>query len=396
MNRKLRWVSALLCAVLVIGAVFAVPGTVYRADAVSSLTQLQSKLDALKQEQAKLDAQLKDLKDQQQSQAAYQQSLQLKIANAQGQIDNLNAQISGFDAQISEKQAQIADAETKISANYGKLKERLKAIYMLGEASKLDILFSASNVTDFLNKAQFVQAISDHDQSIISTLRTQSDSIKAEKESIEADRAKLADAKTQYDTQKSQLQSAMDESERISSQLQASQATTTARQKEINEAFAKADEEIKQWWIAYYKEQEANANASKPVSTGSFMWPMPGYSRRSNITQYFGGVNNHRGMDISGGGVYGKPIVAADSGVVAVASYNNAVYGIYVQIDHGNGVATLYGHTSGLAVKVGQTVQKGQTIAYVGSSGMSTGPHLHFGVLIRGTPVDPLQYFKLS
>ena len=136
MNRKLRWVSALLCAVLVIGAVFAVPGTVYRADAVSSLTQLQSKLDALKQEQAKLDAQLKDLKDQQQSQAAYQQSLQLKIANAQGQIDNLNAQISGFDAQISEKQAQIADAETKISANYGKLKERLKAIYMMRATMK--------------------------------------------------------------------------------------------------------------------------------------------------------------------------------------------------------------------------------------------------------------------
>ena len=82
--------------------------------------------------------------------------------------------------------------------------------------------------------------------------------------------------------------------------------------------------------------------------------------------------------------------------MVAVASYNNAVYGIYVQIDHGNGVATLYGHTSGLAVKAGQTVKKGQTIAYVGSSGISTGAHLHFGVLIKGTPVNPMQYFKLS
>ena len=82
--------------------------------------------------------------------------------------------------------------------------------------------------------------------------------------------------------------------------------------------------------------------------------------------------------------------------MVAVASYNNAVYGIYVQSDHGDGIATLYGHTSGLLVKAGQTVKKGQAIAYVGSSGISTGPHLHFGVLIRGTPVNPLNYFQLK
>lgn len=396
MNKKLRWASALLCAVMVIGAVFAAPGTVYQADAATSLSQLQSKLNSLKQEQAKLDAQLKELKNQQQSQAAYQQSLQLKIANAQEQIDNLNAQISGYDAQISEKEAQISEAETQIDANYSALKARLKAIYMLGEASMLDILFSADNVTDFFNKAQFVQAITDHDQNIISDLKTQSENIKAEKESIEADRAQLAEAKTQYDTQKQQLQSAMEESERVSKQLQASAASTAAKQAEINAAFEAADKEIEQWWINYYKQQAANANANKPVSTGSFMWPMPGYSRKSNITQYFGGSNSHRGIDISGGGIYGKAIVAADSGVVAVASYNHSVYGIYLQIDHGNGVATLYGHTSGLAVKAGDTVQKGQTIAYVGSSGISTGPHLHFGVLINGSPVNPLNYFKLS
>ena len=396
MNKKFRWVPALLCAVLVIGAVFAAPGAAYRADAATSLSQLQNKLNALKQEQAKLDAQLKSLKSQQESQAAYQQSLQLKIANAQGQIDNLNAQIAGYDAQISEKEAQIAEAQAQINANFETLKARLKAIYMLGEASMLDILFSADNVTDFFNRSQFVQAISDHDQSIISALKTQSENIQAEKESIEEDRAQLAEAKTQYDSQKKELQEAMAESKRIASQLQASQESAAAKQKEINAAFAKADAEIKQWWIDYYKQQEANANANKPVSTGSFIWPMPGYSRKSNITQYFGGANNHRGIDISGAGIYGKTIVAADSGVVAVASYNNAVYGIYVQIDHGNGVATLYGHTSGLLVKAGQTVTKGQAIAYVGSSGISSGPHLQFGVLIRGTPVNPLNYFRLS
>ena len=396
MNKRLRWVSTLLCTLLVIGAVFASPGAACRADAATSLSQLQNRLNALKQEQAKLDAQLKNLKNQQQSQAAYQQSLQLKIANAQGQIDNLNAQISGYDAQISEKEAQISDAEAQISANFTTLKARLKAIYMLGEASMLDILFSADNVTDFLNRSQFVQAISDHDQNIISALKTQSENIRAEKESIEADRTQLAEAKTQYDSQKQQLQNAMAESERISKELQASQAVTAARQKEINAAFAKADEEIKQWWINYNRQQEENANANKPESTGSFTWPMPGYSRKSNITQYFAGKNNHRGIDISGAGIYGKTIVAADSGVVAVASYNNAVYGIYVQIDHGGGVATLYGHTSGLLVKAGQTVQKGQAIAYVGSSGISTGAHLHFGVLIRGTPVNPLNYFQLK
>lgn len=396
MNKRLRWVSALLCAVLVVGAIFASPGAVYRADAATSLSQLQNKLNALKDEQKKLDAQLKDLKNRQQSQQEYQRSLQLKIANAQGQIDNLNAQIAGYDTQISEKKAQIAETEAQIGVNFQTLKARLKAIYMLGEASMLDILFSADNVTDFFNRSQFVQAISDHDQNVIALLKTQKESIRAEQESIEADRAKLAEAKTQYDSQKQELQNAMAESERISKQLQASQAANAAKQKEINAAFDKADAEIKQWWIDYYKQQEALAEASKPVSTGSFIWPMPGYSRKANISQYFGGANRHRGIDIAGGNIYGKTIVAADSGVVAVASYNNAVYGIYLQIDHGGGVATLYGHTSGLLVKPGQLVQKGQAIAYVGSSGLSTGPHLHFGVLIRGTPVDPMQYFRLK
>ena len=123
------------------------------------------------------------------------------------------------------------------------------------------------------------------------------------------------------------------------------------------------------------------------IGTGSFVWPMPGYTY---ITCYYGD-GGHRGIDIAGGGIYGKPIVAADGGKVIYSDWMDS-YGYCVFIDHGNGYSTRYAHCSSLAVSAGEYVEKGQIVGYVGSTGQSTGNHLHFEVYQNGTRVDPLNF----
>lgn len=363
----------------------------------ASLSDLKSTLSSLKQQQAVLDQKLTELKGQAQSQQAYLDSLKEKIANAQGQIDNLNSQIDMYDAQISDKQSQIADSEAQIDSDYETLKKRLKLLYMTGEASMLDMIFSADSVQDYFNRSEFVAAIVSHDNAIMETLKNETEAIRAEKQSIEADREALAAVKTEYDAQKAQLESAAAESERVAAQIRSATADAQAQQAVLQQKYDEADRAIEAWWKQYYEDQRRQQEQNNAITgTGTFTWPMPGYASRSNLTQYFGEGYGHRGIDIAGAGIAGQPFVAADSGRVAYVSYNDGIYGIYCIIDHGNGLSTLYGHCSGLAVSAGQNVTKGQTIGYVGMSGIATGYHLHFGVLQNGVPINPLQFFRIG
>ena len=360
MSKRIRCTAMLLTLVLAVTMVFSAAPVRHTAEA-ASLSELQASQKNLKAQQAALDQKLAQLQNQTESQESYRDTLNEKISNLEQQISNLKNQMDAYDAQIAQKESEIADAETQINADYVTLKKRLKMMYMMGESSFLDIIFSAENVADYFNRSEFVASIVRHDNSIIEKLKTETDAIREEKASIETDRQTLAAVKTEHDTQRKQLESAVAESERISRQLAAQQ-------------------------------QQAEAI----TSTGTFMWPMPGYASRSNIGDRFGAGRGHRGVDINGAGIAGKAFVAADSGRVAYVSYNDSIYGIYCIIDHGNGYSTLYAHCSGLSVKVGQNVTKGQKIGTVGMSGIATGYHLHFGVLKNGIAIDPLQFFNIK
>ena len=402
-TRCMRGIAAVLCLVLVTGVLMIFPSAKHTAYG-ASLKDLQATLQNLKEQQAALDQKLATLKNEAQSQIAYRDSLNEKIKNAQEQIDNLNTQIQAYDAQIIEKEAEIAETESQIDRDYETLKRRLKLLYLMGEASLLDIVLSAESVQDYFNKAEFVTAIVQHDNDVIESLKNANESIKSEKESIEADRAAVAQARAEYDKQKAELEAAMAESKRVTAKLEADAAKAEAQQAELERKYAEADKAIEAWWVAYYKRQEElkkqqellQQQQQQIVGTGTFMWPMPGYASKRNISAYFGAGRGHRGVDIAGGNIYGKGFVAADSGKVVYVSYGDPIYGIYCMIDHGNGISTLYGHCSGLAVKVGQTVTKGQTIGYVGQSGIASGPHLHFGVLKNGVAINPMQYFNIG
>ena len=386
-------------------AVFVLQGAGGGEAIAASLTELQQEQAKLEQEQEENDAKLASLKEDQSKQQEYKDALDAQMQNLQSQIDGLNAQINGLDASIEEKNTAIAEKQKNIDEDVETLKERLCAIYMMGDASTLEILLQSESVIDMAQKVELLNIITEHDTKLIAQLTADMESIADEKAEIESEKEQVAAARTELESKGSELASVQAEAERVLEELNQSVASVQAESDRIAEEKAQASAEIDQWWKDYYAQLAAQNNSSSGssggsssgsigsggyVSTGNFTWPVPGFT---NIS--CGYSSGHKAIDISGGGrtIYGTPIVAADSGKVVTATYHYS-YGNYVMIDHGGGYSTLYAHASSLAVSAGQTVTKGQTIAYVGSTGNSTGPHLHFEVRVNGNRQNPFNWFS--
>lgn len=389
-------------------AVFVLQGAGGGEAIAASLTELQQEQAKLEQEQEENDAKLASLKADQSKQQEYKDALDAQMQNLQSQIDGLNTQINGLDASIEEKNTAIAEKQKNIDEDVETLKERLCAIYMMGDASTLEILLQSESVIDMAQKVELLNIITEHDTKLIAQLTADMESIADEKAEIESEKEQVAAARTELESKGSELASVQAEAERVLEELNQSVASVQAESDRIAEEKAQASAEIDQWWKDYYAQLAAQENQQNNgssgssggssgsigsggyVSTGNFTWPVPGFT---NIS--CGYSSGHKAIDISGGGrtIYGTPIVAADSGKVVTATYHYS-YGNYVMIDHGGGYSTLYAHASSLAVSAGQTVTKGQTIAYVGSTGNSTGPHLHFEVRVNGNRQNPFNWFS--
>ena len=411
----------------------------------SSLNDLQQTQSNLKKKGQDLDSQLEKLKNDKAKQTDYIAELNQRIQNTEAQISNLDTQISGMDADIVKKQSEISSKQNEIDANFEKLRQRVYALYLTGEASNLEIILNAKNIMDLSDKAEILKVIAEHDTSLIDTIKTEMNSIKSQKSAIEKERTQSAASRTEMDKQRQNLKSQQEEAARALAAL----STTEKQELEEKQKNAAAQQEnesaINKLIADYYAAQKAAAKkkasssssgspshsggssspgassspgksssseSSSPKGTGSFnWWPVPGYY---NITSPFGWrmLNGsrefHSGIDIASSGIYGAKIVAAAPGTVVVSDdqEEHGVYGGYgnvVVIDHGNGMATLYAHMSKRAVSSGQSVSGGQIIGYVGESGEAYGAHLHFEIRKNfpvlkndkyGEPVSPMNYFS--
>ncbi len=356
-----------------------------------SISDLKAQLSALEAEEEENDARLAALRDDVSQKRAYRDELQAKIDTVQQQLDLLVQQIAALDDQIEQGEKDIAETQDGIETNFDLLKERLRAMYMAGESSTLAIVLNSTSLVDYSQKSEMVKAITEHDTQLLDTLETQLASIEEKVAQINADKAELSESKKALDQKSTELSALYEENQALLAEAEQNEAEAQAEAARIAEEKAAADAAIDAWYEEYYAALEAagnNAGGVGYVGTGSFVWPMPGYTY---ITCYYGD-GGHRGIDVAGGGIYGKPIVAADGGKVIYSAWMDS-YGYCVFIDHGNGYSTRYAHASALACSVGDTVSPGQTIAYVGSTGNSTGPHLHFEVIYAGSTTDPFNYF---
>ena len=420
-RRKLKWTALLLCICMMIatcGAYAADEETQPPAEEESSqqssvdqdrIDELQDQLEDLQDQQDALQAEIDNAKTEREKKLAEKSQLDSQISIIRQEISVLTEKIGALEDSISTTEEKIAQTEENIQQkekniddNFELFKQRLRAMYMRGEASSLGLILGADSFYDFLTKADVVQRITDQDKELIDNLKNDKAELEEDKKSLEEDKLVLDDAKAEIESDKAQLDakqqdldSKLDQTEDEIDYITQLEEQYLANQATIQQQMEAASAEISQ--IIQDAQNSGSGQGSEFVG-GEFGWPLPGFS---NITSYYGWrFNNtdfHTGIDISGASVYGAPIVAANDGTVIKTNYaytDGVGYGMYVIIDHGGGYSTLYAHTSGIAVSEGQKVSRGDTIAYVGSTGWSTGAHLHFEVRINGDDVNPLPYLQ--
>lgn len=296
--------------------------------------------------------------------------LEKDIKELQKKVDNLNYLINQTAEEISSTEQRIQKKEKEMTEREDTLNERLKVMYKNGSVGFVDILLGSSSISEFVSNVEIIQKIYKNDMDVLDTLKKEHEELTEIKASLEEKKATLAAQKTDLAAEKTSLDAKKKEFEAEEDKLKAEADRLTA---EIINLMDK----------------------DSPYVGGEFTWPCPA-SRY--ISSSFGNRLHptlnvwkfHTGIDI--GCSAGKDIVAAASGKVIMSQWYGG-YGNCVMIDHGGGIVTLYGHASKLLVSKGQVVKQGQVIALVGSTGRSTGPHLHFEVRKNGQYIDPMSYF---
>lgn len=360
----------------------------------------QSEIDALKQEQAESQARQKELKEQlaaaeaEQSAAEDKRNLLLAQLDAiNDELDNINEQIAYYDAAIAQKEEERKVAEANEQAQYELFCQRVRAMEEEGTVSYWSILFNAESFSDLLDRLADVDAVMDYDNQVMDELiavREELERLQAELESARADEQAV---KEQQEAKKAEQQEKVAEAEKVLDELNKNVAEVNRLLDEEDKAAAAIQADIvkKQKQL----EEERKQNGTTIVSESGYMWPLPGWYRISSpfgyrINPVSGRAQNHGGIDIPANG--GTPILAAKSGQVITSVKGSGAYwsyGNYVVIDHGNGNSTLYAHMSSRAVSEGQMVKQGQVIGYVGTTGNSTGNHLHLEIRVNGQRTDP-------
>ncbi len=300
-------------------------------------------------------------------------------------IEYYNGIIRGLDVEIADCNTRIGEAQKKLEIKQESFEERLRALQENGSFTYLDVIFGAKSFSDFLLRLTLVGDIVRHDKNMINEIAAIKSGIETEKSQIEAKRIQQDEARSIVIAQQEQYEVLSAKQNALMNELKADQA---AYRKEYEKAVRQMQEEEAR------SRSAVESNVTYTPKGGKMHWPL---AVSAYMTCPFGyrtdpAPSNHTGIDLAAAGIHGKSILAAESGTVTRVVNGSYGYGKYVIINHGDGSSTLYAHASKIYVTQGQTVQRGEAIAAVGNTGWSTGPHLHFEVIINGKKVNPVPY----
>ena len=357
----------------------------YAATYQEQIDDKKDDLSGVKEEQKEVQNELAKVADDIKVLQANVDQINAQIGQTTQEISNTEAKIDDKKAEIRAKKAEIKKKQKEIQKQEEGLNERLVVMYKNGSVGFMDVLMGSNSISEFVSNVEMIQKIYENDVEILKILEKEHKKLEKqrkklleEEEALKAIQAELAKKKEQLNGQIAQLKEKQGE-------LNSKKKVLEDKEDELKAAADKLIAEIKKL-----------QDASRVYSGGAFQWPVPSSTYISSSFGYrihpiFKTWKLHTGTDI--GASYGVPIVAAAEGKVIMATWYGG-YGNCVMIDHGSGIVTLYGHCSGYACSPGQEVKKGQTIAYVGSTGNSTGNHCHFEVRINGQYVNPMSYFS--
>ena len=363
----------------------------------------------LKENSSDTDKKIEEAKEELEGIQAEKSETLKQVESLITEISSYESEIDKLDEQISKLNNDIKDAENKLNQkqeDYKKEKEllekRLVATYEAGETSYLDVLLSSSSLTDLISNYYFVTEITRNDKELMEEIKKEEEEIEKAKTTLENSKSELNNSKVMKQSKATQLKQAKNQKDIYVSKLSEDEKNT----QEQLEQFERDKRDIQAQLAAIAKEEaeqaansgNSNNNITNNPSDSGYIRPIVGYG----ITCGWMGYANHTGVDFSGAGISGKPILAAKSGTVvtstALKNSNGTYrsYGEYIVINHHDGTMTLYAHGApgSRLVSVGQKVSQGQQIMSVGTTGNSTGYHLHFEVRVNGVPVNPAPYLK--
>ena len=408
-SRAMRAASLFLAAACLLLSV-----SVYPATAATSMSSLQNKLDKLSQSIVQHKKELSNAKKKEQAAKALESELKEKVTVVQSQISVLKGQIAEVqnsiglkEQEIAVKEQQITEKEAEIADQWGDFKQHMAAMQELRDGGSVAMLSAVNDLYELLTFNEVMQDISIKDTEILDNMKNAKEALESDKLTLESQRSELQSKKADLDAQNSQMRAKQNE---LNSSVAAAQMSAAEAQQAQKDAQAAIESDEMNYEAVKKQIQKmiAAAAASKPtLSFTGFICPLKSYSR---ISSEYGwrknpvtGVNKlHSGTDFAAPG--GTPIHAAASGYVQVAGWSSGGYGNYVIIYHGkmsdgNQYSTLYGHMRSVATSAGKYVQQGEIIGYVGSTGNSTGNHLHLEVWKGGSKanaVNPRGYIPMK
>lgn len=386
MKRLKKSLAALLVAAMLM------PTATVGADKLKQ--QLDSVKSQMKTEQANINYTTKKITNI----TGHLSQLQQDAEAIEEKLTQIRADLAATEAQIAQNEVILRDAEQRLETNTKRMHKRLRDIYINGRVNYLDVLIGAKDFNDFTTRMELLKRIASQDAALVNKVREERALILEKRQQLETDKARLVTLKQDAETEQQRIDANKAEQQQLLAKMQKEKETS---ERAYNELLATSKNIEAMLRKRAEEEQRARAKGGKTAAvqkpqirgSGDIIWPL---SSRRVTSQFgwrvhpiFGTSKFHSGLDI--GARMGDPVWAAAGGVVIHSGWMGG-YGKTIIIDHGGGLTSLYAHNSRLVVKNGETVKKGQVVAHIGSTGYSTGPHLHFEVRKYGKPVNPRSY----
>ncbi len=410
MKRKIKVVALVLAGALAVSGMWNVRGITGAAATASELEQsikekeaaitaAQNQKKEIQSSLSNVKSMVKSLENAKHDLQKYVEQLDGNLEQVQARIDELKGLITEKEAEIVETQAELEEAIIREEDQYAAMKIRIQFSYEQGNEDAIGMLLSAGSIGEMLNRVDYIEQMNQYDQEQLAAYQANRELVEICKKTLEEEQAVLEEAKGQVEEEEAGLNVLISEKEQQIVSYQSDINTKEAAIEEYEADIAAQNAAIAALEAAAEAERKQLEELNKPKITydgGMFRMPIASYKR---VSSEFGwrmhptlGVNKfHNGIDLAA--ATGTAIYAAYNGTVVGAGYNSSM-GNYVMINHGDGLYTIYMHASKLYVSSGQSVSKGDTIAAVGSTGRSTGPHLHFGVRLNGDYVSPWNYLR--
>lgn len=359
----------------------------------------------LENKKSKAEQQLNSLSSEKQAIKDYVIKLDNKLAKLDVKITKLNKQLDETQTSLDKTEVELKDAKEDEKNQYFTMKKRIKFMYENGDTAYIEAIFSANSFGDLLNRAEYVSDISEYDHNMLLRLRETKDEIAATESSLKKQVSRYEALSEEMEEEQADVSKLVDDKNKQMEKYNKKIRKTKSLLKEYEAGLAEQEKLIARLEKEARQAQNNSSGGSSdnsssdeniPDSGGQFIWPCPS---SSNITSPYGyrihpitgRKKLHSGVDI--GAPTGASVLAAGSGTVILSEYSSSA-GNWIIIDHGGGLSTVYMHNSSLVAKRGDHVKRGELIARVGSTGMSTGSHLHFSVRVNGNYVNPMPYVK--